>query len=362
MNTPAKVLIVNKNPRVHNPLACHAGMGVTATNNRLYLNQKGVAADAFSVIDGYDLRNQLRSGNWNSVTHLIMSAPFFDCGFLKQLCGEFSNIQFTTTIHSNAGFLGLDPWAMGLLGELVQAEKTLSNFKLSVNSVKFAKVVNEIYKISCLTLPNLYPHIEPVSVRKPNHNSIIKIGCFSALRSLKNMPTAAFAAAVFAAQSKKTVEFSIMSGRNEDPQAEKILTGIQRLYTGLDNIKLVQYPWVPWTEFRELVRTMDMLFMPSFTESFNNVCADAIGVGVPVVGSTAIDWLPKQCQANPDNAVNIADIAHSIYHDPLIIRDSVKALQSHNDKSFAMWNQWIHPQPPAKCPVWKKIVGFIKKL
>ena len=59
-----------------------------------------------------------------------------------------------------------------------------------------------------------------------------------------------------------------------------------------DNLRLASWIFRPpgrgyslmdWPRFRDIVRTMDLLFSPSFDETFCVVCADGIAEGVPSV-------------------------------------------------------------------------------
>lgn len=358
-----KLLIVNKSPKIQNPQACHVGLGVTANNLAEFLKRKKFNVQAESIIDGYDLRDKLKNESYKDITHVVICAPIFDTGFLRQLCNQFPNIQFSNTFHSNAGFLGLDKWAMGILGEQILAQKDLPNFKVSVNCKKFEKVVEELFDTDVLCLSNLYPIFEdcwPIKRGSLDSNPI-RVGTFCAIRSLKNIPTAAFAAGIIAAKTGKKVEFCIMSGREEDPQAEKIVTGVKRLFDSIPNIELVQYDWAEWDEFRHnIVGNMDVLILPSFTESFNVVTADGIYMGVPSVVGTSIDWVPSYWIGNSDDAYDLADRAIKLIGYQGTARDGWVSLSERNDQSFEDWKNWLTPKPKKKTFV-DKIKHFFKK-
>jgi len=357
-----KVLIVHKNPKVHNPNACHAGLGVTANNETRVLNSAGITAITAKVIDGYDLRNGLSEKRWGNITHVVLCAPFFDTAFLRQLCNKFPTVMFTVVFHSNAGFLGLDKWAMGILGEQIQVQTSTSNFKVATNSKKFSRVVKSIFKTEVLTLQNLYwlrSFKQYIHTTHPPYkkNSPLKIGDFCAIRSLKNIPTAAFAAAVIATELKVPVEFHIMKGREEDAAAEKIVTGIKRLFANIPNIVLVEDEWREWNEFKEqVVRKMDILLQPSFTESFNNVTADGIDEGIASVVGEAIDWVPENWQANADDAYEIAEVAIDLLFDKHAPLNGFHALVKHNKEALENWEEWI-----LELGFWGKLGKKVKK-
>ena len=66
---------------------------------------------------------------------------------------------------------------------------------------------------------------------------------------------------------------------------------------------------------------MDLLLQPSYTEGFNMVTADGIAQGVASVVSDAIAWAPKNWQAETDDAIDIANKAVGLLHDPGAVDD-----------------------------------------
>jgi len=362
------ILIAHKDSKVHHPNACHIGLGVTANNTANFLNKYNIPAIAVSVIDGYDLRDGLIDNRWGNVTHVVMCAPFFDTQFLHNLCLKFPDIRFTITYHSNAGFLGVDQWAMGVIGEQITEQSLCSNFNVSVNSKKFANVLNKIYDTQPINvLPNLYTlnsnTIYPVK-KKWTNRKILKIGTFCAIRSLKNIPTAAFAAAILCKKYGITVEFCIMKGREEDILAEKIVNGIERLFSHIPNLRLVQYGWREWNAFRdEVVSEMDILIQTSFTESFNIVTADGIYCGIPSVVGEAIDWIPNYWKANVDDAADVARVAEKLMFTDSTSDDGYAKLVDHNNEALELWKAWITPPHPEKknCYI-KKFFGKLKNI
>jgi len=348
MKHKPKILIVHKDPRANNPNACHVGLGVTANNEAKVLKKHGIDAEATVVVDGYDLKHGLHIDKWGKVSHVVMCAPFFDTPFLTKLCLCFPEIQFSVCFHSNAGFLGVDKWAMGILGEQIERQRVLKNFKVATNSKKFSKVVEQSFGVSVQTLPNLYwlesdeLYIRPTKQERKK-GEVLKVGTFCAIRTLKNIPTAAFAAAILSRKLDVPVEFVIMKGREEDPAAEKIIEGIKRLYCHLPNVKLVEEPWREWEQFKmEVVHKMDILLQPSFTESFNNVTADGISVGVASVVGEAIDWVPMEWTANVDDANDMAEVAIRLLEDKQAPFNGFLSLVDHNKDAIDWWKLWMH--------------------
>lgn len=346
MQPRIKLLIVYKDPKVHNPVASHAGLGVTALNTAKVLREHGYDATPESVVDGYDIRNNLRSGKF-TCTHLVMCAPFFDTPFLKSLCAEFPHVTFVVTFHSNVGFLGTDKWAMGILLEQIDLQLTVSNFRIAGNNPRFCKGVRAAFGASCLLLPNLYPLGKP-EYRSPWHRDTLHIGAFGAIRVLKNLPTAVWAAKIMAREIRTDVEFHISSGRVEGAGADAVLTTLRRIAAssagGPYRLNLIEEPWAPWNIFRvNVVSNMHLLMQPSYTESFNGVTADGISMGIPSVTGPAIDWVPKNWIANVDDVNDVARVGCMIL--PSTSNDSpedgYRALRRYLDRSLDAWDEFL---------------------
>ncbi len=307
-----RLFIVFKNPQATSPGACHAGLGVTASNQAEYLTEHGIDASAVPVVDGYDIQARLaRDPKWVGVTHLAMCAPFFDTVFLTKLCAQFPRVQFTVIYHSNVGFLGVDVWSTGVLGEQIALEQKIRNFRVSCNSAKFCLAVTRAWGTPCTVLPNLYYLAGPVErARAPwtAASGTLRIGAFGATRVLKNIVTAAWAAAIIGRTLSTKVEFWVSSGRPEGPGADSVLKTIGRFLAHQPQVTMVASPWQPWQDFRRTtMRSMHLVLQPSFTESFNNVTADAIAEGVPA--TTGIALLRDRNQAADGYA---ALVAHNV--------------------------------------------------
>jgi hypothetical protein len=339
------VVIAFKSPQAENPAVSHVGLGVTAGNAAEMLTEHGIAATAAPVVDGYYLRDKLRAGAWPGVTHLVLAAPFFDTPFLSALCAEFPHIEFACVFHSNVGFLGVDNWSTGVLGEQIKVERQITNFRVAGNSAKFCAAVNQAHAADCSLLPNLYFLHGPIErVRAPwrKTDGVLRIGAFGATRVLKNLPTAAWAAMIIANELDTPAEFWVSDGRQEGAGAASVLTNISKLFAQSPSIKLVAAPWAPWLDFRRAaVRQLRLHLQPSFTESFNGCVADAIAEGVPSVVGPAIDWVPDKWIANPDDAVAIARTGMALLADKNAPRDGYRALVKHNTAAIASWREFL---------------------
>ncbi|HEX4138345.1 MAG TPA: hypothetical protein VHY84_27290 [Bryobacteraceae bacterium] len=339
------IVIAYKNPQAETPTACHAGLGVTAANAVEMLIENGIAAEIAAVTDGYLLRSKLRANTWPAITHLVLCAPFFDTPFLESLCREFPRIEFACVFHSNVGFLGVDNWSTQVLGEQIALESRIRNFRVAANSAKFCAAVNRAHQAPCALLPNLYFLPGPIErVRAPwtPADGVLRIGSFGATRILKNLPTAAWAAKILGNDLGCAVEFWVSGGREEGSGATSVIANARKLFAGSASIRLIEAPWAPWLDFRRnVVRKMHLHLQASFTESFNGCVADSIAEGIPSVVSPAIDWVPDSWRANPDDAVEIAQVGRSLLRDKRAPRDGYNALSGHNREAIASWKEFL---------------------
>jgi hypothetical protein len=155
----------------------------------------------------------------------------------------------------------------------------------------------------CSYLPNIYPKkatSQNATARLfPIH---INIGCFGAIRLLKNHVGQAVAAMRFANQIGRELHFHI----NNDcaGPVDNVLKNLRALFAGTEHV-LVEHSWLPHDKFCELVAMMDLGLQVSLSESFNIVTADFVHAGVPVVASKEVKhvhWLFK-CHNVTDDIV-----------------------------------------------------------
>jgi len=130
------------------------------------------------------------------------------------------------------------------------------------------------------------------------NKNTISIGCFGALRPLKNHLQQAIWAMMFADKIGKHLEFHINRSEFEKDESSPVLKNLHSLFSSTPHT-LVEHPWVEHDEFLKLVKTMDLGLQMSFTETFNIVTADFVYCGVPIVVSDEIDWMNFLYKANP---------------------------------------------------------------
>jgi len=318
--------------------ACHVGLGVTALNLAASLVEAGVYAEIWPVFDGYALRDRLKVSP--DVTHVVMLAPWVDTPFLRGLTATFPKVQFTVTCHSNIGFLQCDAWSVKVIREQMELERDRLNFRVSGNSKVYCDTMVAAYRRPCQHLPNLHHmQLPPTSRERWSKGTILRIGIFGATRVLKNMGTAVAAALITAETLQAETEIWVSAGREEGGKG--VMAACRNMVAGHTYARLVESPWQPWAQFHSTVRKMNILLQPSFTESFNNVTADGITMGVPSVVGPAIEWVPRDWQADPDDATELAKTAMRLIGSRRAAARGLRALENYNAAAISAWKQYL---------------------
>lgn len=236
-------------------------------------------------------------------THVIIEALWVVPSKFEVLTKLHPNVKWIIRLHSEIPFIANEGIAM----EWIFAYQQYKNVVVSVNSPRILREMNPLLGEKLLYLPNFYP------VRKKNHfpfhteeqkcDDIIDIGCFGAVRPLKNHLIQAVSAIEFAERIGKKLRFHINVTRIEN-NGDPVLKNIRNLFANVDH-ELVEHTWMNHHEFLKVIRTMDLCMQVSFSETFNIVTADAVNMNVPVITSHEIKWLPSIYKANPTNSKDI---------------------------------------------------------
>ncbi len=155
-------------------------------------------------------------------------------------------------------------------------------------------------------LPNYYPddHFVPAH---GGRGPILNIGCFGAVRPLKNHLLQAVAAIRAAETMGVPLRFHVNTSRVEG-QAHPVVNNLRGLFSHMPRHQLVEHGWMDLPEFRELSAQMDVVMQVSFSETFNFVAADAVSMGTPIVVSSEIPWATEGIADMNDDV----DIAHKV--------------------------------------------------
>ncbi len=271
------------------------------TNSAAFVAQSlpdGVAAKLVSVVDGNDVDREVTAFRPDIV---ILEAIWVTPEKLRELSRLHPAVEWIVRIHSKVTFLAQEGIAFEWIREFVKIPRV----RVSANNLEFNNDLQAI-GIDAVYLPNFYPISEVSlddrirrkvawlflhsSIGMPD-NSRVHVGCFGAIRLLKNHLGQAVAAMRFAESIGRRLAFHI---NNDDPErTDNVIKNLRALFAGTKHF-LHEHAWRPHDRFCELVSVMDICLQVSLSESFNIVTADAVAAGVPVVASTEVKhvhWL-----------------------------------------------------------------------
>jgi hypothetical protein len=264
-------------------------------------------------------------------------------------------VKFIIRNHSKTPFLANE----GIAFDWIMRYSNTPNVYVSSNSLDTNEEVIELLHsmhgdwsyedaaARCPFLPNYYPvefntKLHEERIKTPG---VINIGCFGAIRPLKNQMIQAIAAIAFAERHSLKLRFHINGNRIEG-NGNQVLKNLRNLFSHLEH-ELVENAWMPHDKFMTLVASMDMGMQVSYTETFNIVAADMIAQGVPVVVSKEIDWVDPQFYADPNSCDDIVRVMDHIF-ECAQTQDSFKMLKStfdnihyYDEKTIYHWKTMI---------------------
>jgi hypothetical protein len=218
------------------------------------------------------------------------------------------NVKFIIRNHSDVPFVANEGIAMDWTLKYVKHNNVFMSCNSKDTTEEFRFLVSEenpswlreVVNFKVPYLPNYYPTVGAERPKKYEPSSVLNVGCFGAIRPLKNQLEQAVAAMKYASDNGQKLRFHI-NGTRIEMNGSAALKNIIQLFEHFPHYDLVLHPWMKHDKFVELIRSMDILLQVSFSETFNIVAADAVVVGVPVVGSPEIPWIANQYKANPND-------------------------------------------------------------
>jgi len=310
--TIPRVLFILKRREDYSQDPSYSGTGMSTglLNSSSFVNSmlvsNGIESKVVVVIDNNDINREVTSYN---PTHVIIEALWVVPTKFEVLSKLHPTVKWIVRYHSDAPFIAGEGIAMQWT---IQYLKN-TNVILGINSPKFLSEVRELARIThgkngvkhVIYLPNYYP-TQSIVLPKSYCDNTVKVGCFGAVRPLKNQLIQALAAIKFARAHDVVLQFHINGDRTEGNGGNS-LKNIRALFSELNSTKyrLVEHEWMPHDKFKALLTTMDLALQVSFSETFNIVAADCIVSGIPVIGSSEIPWL-RSGIASPTQSDDIA--------------------------------------------------------
>lgn len=295
------------------------------------LNDIGFTAKLVQVVDNNDIDREVTKFRPDIVVveALWVVPEKFDV--LKKL---HPHIIWIVRLHSNIPFLAGEgiaiSWIKGYVKRgvyvAVNSHRAFNDIRDSVKHKKFI-----------LYLPNFYP----VQKHRIKHcrEEILHVGCYGAIRPMKNQLIQAIAAIKYADSTDQTLVFHINSGRVE--QGDSVLKNLRALFADSPHT-LQEDAWMTHAEFIRHLRVLDVGMQVSLSETFCIVAADMVNAGIPVVVSPEVEWAGIISKAHPTDQHSIFEALSRVLKNPKITAVlNRRYLKQFSKKSKRVWRETL---------------------
>lgn len=270
------------------------------------LHGSGIHADLVQVFDNNGIDAEIAK---HKSSHVVIEAFWvvpekFD--ILKRL---HPGVIFVVRNHSETPFMAQEgvavDWTLGYLRRGVQVAPNSPSMHLDTLTLAEAHGILNPHDLVKL-LPNSYPldAVQKKTRLRQRFSDGLDVGCFGAIRPMKNQLQQALAAMRYAGPCNYQIRFHINGNRVE--QGDNVLRNLRAAFRGSRH-SLIEHAWVDHKDFIDLVGAMDINLCVSLSESFCIVAADSVALGIPTVGSPEIDWMVRKSKADPTDAVSIVN-------------------------------------------------------
>jgi len=288
------------------PYTHSSGLLNSATFCNRMLQANGFTSNLVEVVDANGIDKQVMLYKPDIV---ILEAIWCPPAKLVELTGlkRHKGRLWIVRNHSELPFLALE----GISVQWLLEYAGIPSVTVSCNSPVATHEVGELLRIrygrtkDVIYLPNYYFIQQPLPAPKTPDPKWVDVGCFGAIRPLKNHLMQAVAALIYAEGLGKTLRFHVNTTRIE-MNADPVLKSLRAVFA-VGKHQLVEHGWLTWEQFIALCQQMDLGLQVSFSETFNIVCADLVSQNVPVVTSDEVSWVPSAYHADPTTVIDIVE-------------------------------------------------------
>lgn len=348
LGSSAKVLFILKRREDYNQENHYSPGLITGLYNSAsflvdMLNDNLIESKLVVVTDNNDIDREVTQ---YKPTHVIIEALWVVPEKFEILQKLHPTAKWIIRLHSELPFISGEGMAMNWLGEYSNHHNVI----IACNSPKMMHEIKKFITRKCtrqaankvILLPNYYPQNYKPAKSINKSSGYIDIGCFGAIRPMKNHLIQAFSAMSFAESIGKTLRFHINSNRIE-MQGEPVYNNLNAMFIHNTNASLVDHGWIgDRDKFLELCESMDIGMQCSFSETFNIVGADFISQGVPFVSSQEIPWSSKAFSAHPTDSEDILFNLQLAYTWPKInVWHNRAGLNKYTNQSRSTWLKYF---------------------
>jgi glycosyltransferase involved in cell wall biosynthesis len=296
------------------------------------LMQSGIHAKLAEVIDNNCIDKEVSEFKPDMV---ILEALWVVPSKMHVLKKLHPKVKWSVHLHSNIPFLAMEGVAIEWM--LKYAEQDVS---IIANSKELYSALLKILNPEDLVyLPNVFG--EKISDKELHDGQTINVGCFGAVRPMKNQLIQAIAAIGYAKQNRKNLRFHINSTRVETG-GDPALKNLRALFSQAPHAQLVEHEWMEQHEFFNLLHTkIDLGLQVSLSETFNVVTANYVAAGCPVVVSKEIEWVDNSCKARDNDVDDIQEKIRSVIKNKRLVKRNQNYLIKYSKASLKKWIDWL---------------------
>ena len=294
--SPKKILFLIKT-QAHDSYGVTSGLFNSAQFVSNFLSKSGIDTKLVSVVDGNCVDKEVTIFNPDII---VLEALWVTPAKLQELINipRHQNRRWVIRVHSKGPFLANEGMATTWIRDYTRI-KTDKVF-IAPNTEELTEQFRTCFPNGkYLYLPNLYEKEDIQSDWSGRTPGVVNVGCFGALRPMKNQYLQAMSAIEFANSHSLKLRFHINVTRKEQ-SGENAYKNIVALFKDSPH-ELVEHGWYNHKDFLKVISSMDIGCQVSFSESFNIVTADFVHMGVPIVVCDDIEWMPGIMKVSPTN-------------------------------------------------------------
>lgn len=256
------------------------------------IERMGLASDTVCVGSNRldDVRKVIQERNPRVVINRSFCAGW---DVIDPLSLEFPHITWVTINHSSQAHLVTHSYWLTAQNQFLRLATERENCWYATPDERlYLQEATGIRRI--LWMPNLLSLPEVRESREPSCSTVVSL--VGRRDVVKNFPAQIIAAGIV--NRTFPVELVIVTrGQSDDFVKLAEMSGV----------KASVFDWGLQDRYLRLIADqVDVGMQASLTESFNYVATDHLGLGIPVVGSPAIRYLPRHWQSQPDDPASIA--------------------------------------------------------
>ena len=344
-----KILFILKKRFYSNVNVKSYGLINSSTHIASFLNTlRGIETKVVTVVDANGIDKEVHEYKPDMV---VIEALWVTGEKMKELIemNKYKRIKWVVRIHSDIGYLSAETFALKYVNDYIALDKI--NLFIAPNNEDFTKYLANAMKYDFTYLPNvIITNTEKDNFENKYNSNVMNVGCFGALRLLKNSAFQALCAIKAADILKKKLRFHVtlakIDGYDDEHQIKlnPVLKNLEAIFANSRH-ELVKHEWKENSEFQHLIKKMDIGMQLSFSESFNIVTADFINNNKLILVSETIDWMPCIFKAS---TIDYDEVTHKIIYmyehrySRRLNRLMHKSLDNYNRKAEKMWFDFIY--------------------